>query len=98
MLEVRDWLEIAALVITVGGVLWRLGSTTGAFTKEMSGMKEEMKDFADKVTVELSKVNDILVELAKVDGRIGRVEERQLSEGKRVDELNRIVMRSILKE
>jgi 3-methyladenine DNA glycosylase AlkD len=40
----------------------------------------------EDVKVELKKLAEIMVTLAQTNGRIDRVEDRQLAEGKRIDE------------
>ena len=67
--------EIASLFIVTSGILWRLSSMTTRF--EMIGKQQ---------AGEITEMKDAIKELVLYTNRIDRVEERQLAEGKRVDE------------
>jgi hypothetical protein len=71
-------------------LLYRIGRITEKFTQigrqqslEISGLKEETSQLKRGI----ARINDLLIALTKLDGRIDRIEDRQLAQGKRLDEV-----------
>lgn len=92
-MENKDWIELGALVATVVGILWRLAVAVGRFEQigkqqagEITEMKESMKEMKTDFNKGLSTINSVLLTLSEQTGRITLVEERQLLQGKRMDE------------
>lgn len=82
--EWRLGVEVAALVISVGGILFRLGGMTKEFRLIGQQQAAEIKDLKEAV----KEFGKVLVTLAQQDGRMQLIEERQLAEGRRLDNLD----------
>jgi regulator of replication initiation timing len=76
--------EFLLVVIGIGGILYRLGRMTEKF--EQVGQQQAQ---------EISELKNSVKELVKTNVRLERIEERQLSEGRRVDELTNRVNRYV---
>lgn len=68
--------EVILVIIGIGGILYKLGGMTEKF--EMIGKQQ---------AVEISDLKDAVKEFVKNTARVERMEERQLNEGKRLDNL-----------
>jgi hypothetical protein len=80
---------LTILTFVIGGVLFVANVKSDG---KVTDSKLEVVDaqFED-IKMELKKLGDILVKLAEQSGRIDRVEDRQLAEGRRLDELSQRV-------
>lgn len=86
-------LEIVAASGVIGGlvaIIYRMGRMTQKF--EMIGIQQaaeitDLKMETEKLGMAIGGLQVVLIELAKVGGQIGRIEDRQLQEGKRLDDL-----------
>lgn len=65
---------VGAQIIVWVGLMASMRADTGI-------LKRQLADLATKV----EKLGDVLIQLARVDGRINMMEERQLLAGKRLD-------------
>jgi predicted transcriptional regulator len=68
--------ELVLVLIGIGGILYRLGRMT-----------EKFEQIGKQQASEISDLKDAVKELVKSNARLERMEERQLSEGKRLDRL-----------
>lgn len=68
--------EIIVVILGIGGILFRIGKMTERF--ELIGRQQ---------ACEIQELKESVKELIKTNSRMDRLEERQLMEGKRVDEL-----------
>ncbi len=73
---VRLIVELGMLIIMVAGILARLSSLATRF--EMIGKQQAS---------EIKELKEAVKELIQQTARLDRIDERQLAEGKRVDEL-----------
>jgi hypothetical protein len=96
MTDAETFFRTAEIVVgggVLGGlitIIYRMGQMTQRF--EMVGTQQaaeitDLKMETEKLAVAIQSLQIVLIKLAEVDGRIGRVEDRQLQEGKRVDDL-----------
>ena len=85
------FLEILSIVAGGGAIIWRMSSMATKF--EIIGVQQanEIKDLKSSV----EKLGGVLSVIATQNERIGRFEERQLQEGKRLDALETRVNHSI---
>lgn len=90
-MEVKDWVEVVLLGLTVAGILIRIGSTT----KEFRMIAGQQAAQITEIKTGLDKLSGLVIELTKVSGRLDRLEDRQLQEGKRVDEISKRVWRQV---
>lgn len=74
-------LTIASFLIGGVAFAFSIKSDTKVLDTKFTMIDAQIEDFK----VELRKINEVLVGLAVQSGRIDRVEDRQLSEGKRLD-------------
>ena len=74
------WATVGVFVLGQIIVWVAILSSLRSDTKELRADLIEMK-------VEMKKLGEVVVQLARVDGRINMVEERQLLAGKRLDHL-----------
>lgn len=90
-MEIKDWAELGLLLISLSTLLWRMATMTQKFEQIGAQQAEEITE----IKTGLRKVTDILIELSKISGRIDRVEDRQMAQGKRLDQtetrLNRVI-------
>lgn len=78
-------------VIVAGGIgfMWSV-KADNTVVKARLGFQDRQLEVMQE---ELKKVGDILLSLARTDGRMDRLEDRQLAEGKRIDALAELVAR-----
>lgn len=81
-MDVKDWVELITLMIVIAGILVR----TGSITKEFKMIAEHQGEEIREVKRGLDKLSELIIDLTKVSGRLDRLEDRQLAEGKRLDE------------
>lgn len=64
-------------------------------TQKFEQIGAQQAEEITEIKTGLRKVTDILIELSKISGRIDRVEDRQMAQGKRLDQtetrLNRVI-------
>jgi hypothetical protein len=75
-------LEIISVIVGGGTIIWRMSNMATRF--EMIGIQQAAEIADLKKGVE--GLSSVLVALATQGGRIDRIEDRQLSQGKRLDE------------
>jgi hypothetical protein len=68
--------ELVMVALGIGGVLYRLGRMT-----------EKFEQIGKQQALEITELKESVRELIKSNNRLERMEERQLSEGKRLDGL-----------
>jgi len=71
----------AVYVTTTKGAASVLAVRLNSFQDQITEMKEQLK-----------KLTDVAVEQAEMRGRFGRIEDRQLAEGKRLDDLSQQII------
>ena len=81
MLTTDNWLTIVGFIAM--GILYVADSRASSktFAIRLDFVDAQMEDSK----LELKKLNGVLVQLAEQSGRMDRIEDRQLAEGKRVD-------------
>jgi hypothetical protein len=89
--QARVFIEVTALLISVGGILFKLGGMTKEF--RLIGL-QQAAEISD-LKVQIEKLGEVLIEQAKADGRMRLMEERQLAEGKRIDTYQAAISRQI---
>lgn len=78
------------LVIVAGGIGFMYSMRAdNAVVKARLGFQDRQLEMMQE---ELKKVGEILLSLARTDGRMDRLEDRQLAQGKRLDDLYMQVM------
>lgn len=75
---------IITIIIGTGKILYRMGA-----------MAERFETIGKQQAIEIMDLKESVKELVKVTGRLERIEERQLSEGKRIDGLEARINRYI---
>lgn len=96
MADIELIFRIIEIVIgsgVIGGlftIIYRMGRMTQKF--EMIGTQQaaeitDLKIETEKLGIAIVSFQGVLVKLAEVGGHIGRIEDRALQEGKRLDEL-----------
>ena len=85
------FLEILSIFVGGATIIWRMSSMATKF--EMIGSQQSTEIAELKVSVE--KLGGVLALIATQNERIGRGEERQLQEGKRLDALETRVNHAI---
>lgn len=94
-LDIYRLAEIGTFILSMAAILYRMGVMTSRF--EQIGLQQaaEIKE----LKVNVKELSGVLVTLAQTNGRIDRMEERQLAQGKRVDEtvsrLNSVIDRAL---
>ena len=76
---------LTIVAFLAGGIAfaYSIKSDTKVLEIRFTMIDAQIEDFK----LDIKKLNDVLVSLAMQSGRIDRVEERQLAEGKRMDRL-----------
>jgi len=87
-------LTIASLIVIVTIYILTVKQTTAILGVRLKSFGERMEN----VEVELKKLTEVLINQALLGGRIDRVEDRQLAEGRRLDELQTRINRSADKD
>lgn len=77
-------LEIISVIAGGGAIVWRMANMATRF--EMIGAQQSKEIQELKKGIEA--LSSVLVTLAQQSGRIDRIEDRQMAEGRRVDEIN----------
>ncbi len=85
-MDLETLLRVLEIISFVGGggvIIWRMANMTTRF--EMVGVRqaEEIKELKKGI----EGLSSVLVTLATQSGRIDRIEDRQLAQGKRVDDI-----------
>lgn len=75
-------LEILSVIVGGGAIIWRMSSMAARF--EMIGIQQSA-EIAD-LKKGIDGLSSVLITLAQQSGRIDRIEDRQLAQGKRLDE------------
>lgn len=81
-MDVKDWVELVTLIFVIVGIIFR----TGSITKEFKMIAEHQGEEISEVKKGLDKLSELIIDLTRVSGRLDRLEDRQLAEGKRLDE------------
>lgn len=74
-------LTIAAFLIGGVAFAYSVKSDTKILEYRFTTIDGQLDNFA----VDIRKINDVMVTLATQSGRLDRIEDRQLAEGKRID-------------
>lgn len=80
--QTRVAIEVLTLLISAGTILFKMGGMTKEF--RLIGLQQAAEITDLKLQVE--KLGEILIEQVKADGRMRLMEERQLAEGRRIDQ------------
>lgn len=90
--DVNFILNIAQLLALVGGAvafIWRISKMATKFefvgTQQAKEIKE-IKEETHELRLDVEKLNDIMIEITKTQGRMDLNDERVLAQGKRLDE------------
>lgn len=92
VLNVSDALSIAEVLTIIGGgatLVWRISKMATKFEligKQQAAEIKELKNEAHELRMDVEKLNDIMIELTRTSGRMDRIEDRQIAQGKRLDE------------
>lgn len=76
-------ITIIAMIVGMGKILFQMGSMAERFELIGSQQAKEIEELKNNVQA----LGVVLIKIAETDGRLGRYEERQLAEGKRIDEI-----------
>lgn len=79
--QARVIIEVTALLISVGGILFRLGGMTKEF--RLIGLQQAVE--IGELKKQIEKLGEVLIKQVEADGRMRLMEERQLAEGRRID-------------
>lgn len=80
--QTRVIIEMLALSISVGTILFKMGGMAKEF--RLIGLQQAAEITELKMQVE--KLSEILIEQVRAEGRMHLIEERQLAEGRRIDQ------------
>lgn len=75
-------LEILSVIVGGGAIIWRMSRMATQFELIGAQQSAEISDLKRGI----EGLSSVLVTLAQQSGRIDRVEDRQLAQGKRLDE------------
>lgn len=79
------WLEIIGFFGGIGGAIYCFGRMTSKF-EQIAG--QNSKEIGE-LRVDVKRLSEVTIKLAEQSGRIDRVEDRQLAQGKRLDEVTK---------
>src|SRR5689334_2425509 len=92
ILSFDNAVSLAEIISILGGgamLVWRMSKMATRFEfigKQQAGEIKALREETKQLRVDVEKLNDIMVELAKTEGRMNLIDERMLSQGKRLDE------------
>lgn len=96
-MEIGHWITLAIFVagnlFTVAGVVISNRIDTNTLKGRMNSFAEEMKMMKD----ELKQFGDILVAMADFKGELKLLNERQLAQGKRMDDTSTVINERLLR-
>ena len=76
-------LEIISVIAGGGAIVWRMANMATRF--ELIGVQQSKE--INELKKGIESLSSVLVTLAQQSGRIDRIEDRQMAEGKRVDDI-----------
>lgn len=82
-INLGNLLTIAAFLLGGIGFAYSVKKDVKVSEIRLAMIDAQIEDFKQ----DIRKLNEIVIALAKQDGRIDRIEDRQLQEGKRIDEI-----------
>lgn len=96
-MEIGHWITLAIFVagnlFTVAGVVISNRIDTNTLKGRMNSFAEEMKMMKD----ELKQFGDILLAMADFKGELKLLNERQLAQGKRMDDTSTVINERLLR-